>query len=84
LEGFEFFTAVVMKSSIFWDITPRRKLKVNRRFGSSAYYLLHAGFLRALFFDREDGGNMFLGNVSLFSTDYTALYPRRQNSSHPL
>jgi hypothetical protein len=29
--GFEFLTAVVIKSTIFWDITP---LKFNRRFGS--------------------------------------------------
>jgi hypothetical protein len=31
--GFEMFTAVIMKSSIFWDITPYSPLKVNRRFG---------------------------------------------------
>jgi hypothetical protein len=30
---FEDSTAVVMKSSIFWDITPCSPLKVNRRFG---------------------------------------------------
>jgi hypothetical protein len=46
-----------MKSStrIFWDITP---LKVN-----SACHLLHAGFLLGLFFEPEDGGDMFLQNV---------------------
>jgi hypothetical protein len=27
--GFEVLTAVVMKSSIFWDITPCNPLKVN-------------------------------------------------------
>jgi hypothetical protein len=52
-------------------------LKVNCRFGgtcrlylqdrisqakSSACYLLHAGFLVRLFFDLEDGGDIFLGN----------------------
>jgi hypothetical protein len=31
--GFEIPTMVVMKSSIFWDITLRSPLKVNRRFG---------------------------------------------------
>jgi hypothetical protein len=46
----------VMKSSIFWDITPCSLSKVNR----SACYLLHVGFLFGLFFDPEDGGNMFL------------------------
>jgi hypothetical protein len=27
---------------------------------STAYYLLHAGFLLVLFFDPEDGGDLFL------------------------
>jgi hypothetical protein len=31
---------------------------------SRAYYLLHAVFLLCLFFDPEDGGDMFLQNVS--------------------
>jgi hypothetical protein len=31
--GFEVLTAVVMKSSSFWDITPCNPLKVKRRFG---------------------------------------------------
>jgi hypothetical protein len=38
---------VVMKSTIFSDITP----------------CSHAGFLLRLFFDPEDGGYMFLRNV---------------------
>jgi hypothetical protein len=29
-------------------------------FGISACYLIHAGFLLGLFFDPEDGGDMFL------------------------
>jgi hypothetical protein len=33
--GFEVLTAVVMKSPIFWDITPCTLLKVNRRFGGT-------------------------------------------------
>jgi hypothetical protein len=37
--AFEVFTAVVMKSTIFWDITPCRRLSVNRRFGGT--YCLH-------------------------------------------
>jgi hypothetical protein len=41
----------------------------------------HAGILLCLFFDPEDGGDMFLRNVGRLSTDYTALYPRRKYSS---
>jgi hypothetical protein len=37
--GFEVLTTVVMKSTIFWDITPCSPLKVNRRFGGT--YHLH-------------------------------------------
>jgi hypothetical protein len=33
--GFEVRTAVVMKNSIFWDITPSIPLKLNRRFGGT-------------------------------------------------
>jgi hypothetical protein len=63
-----------MKSSIFEDMTPCSPLKINRCFGarnqreagsklSSAYYLLHAGFLLGLFFDPEDEVGMFLRKV---------------------
>jgi hypothetical protein len=41
----------------------------------------HAGFLLGLVFDPEDGGDMLMRNVGCLSTDYTALYPRKQNSS---
>jgi hypothetical protein len=37
--GSEVPTAVVMKSAVFWDITPCSPLKVNRRFGGT--YRLH-------------------------------------------
>jgi hypothetical protein len=33
--GSEVLTAVVMKSSVFWDITPCGPLKVNRRLGGT-------------------------------------------------
>jgi hypothetical protein len=69
--GFEVLTAVVMKSIIFWDITQCSPLKVNRRFGGT--YRLHlqallatcfyTGFLLGLYFDPEDGGDMFVRNV---------------------
>jgi hypothetical protein len=41
----EVLTAVVMKSTLFWDIT-------------LCYF--QTGFLLGLFFDPEDGGDMFL------------------------
>jgi hypothetical protein len=34
-EGFEVLTPVVMRGTIFWDITPCSPLKVNRRFGGT-------------------------------------------------
>jgi hypothetical protein len=39
------------------------------------------GFLFDLFFDLEDGGDMFSRNVIWFTTDYMALYPRTKNFS---
>jgi hypothetical protein len=52
--GFEVQPAMVMKSSIFWNITSCSPLKVNRRFGGvshklSTYY--QADFLPGLLFD---------------------------------
>jgi hypothetical protein len=46
--------------------------------------MLHAGFFLGLFFDHEDDGDMFLRNVSWFSTDYMMFCPRRQNSWNPV
>jgi uncharacterized BrkB/YihY/UPF0761 family membrane protein len=43
---------------------------------SFACYLLYAGFLLGIFFDPEDGGDIFLQNVDCFSTDCSALYRR--------
>jgi hypothetical protein len=63
--GFEVLTEVVMKTSIFWDITPCSPLKDNRRFrGALLATCFHAGFLLGLFFNPEDGGDMFLQNMS--------------------
>jgi hypothetical protein len=62
--GFEVFTAVVMKSIIFWDMAPCSTLSCNRRFGGT-------------FFDPEDGGDPHHRNVGCNSPYYTASYPRR-------
>jgi hypothetical protein len=62
--GFDVRPPVVMKSCVFWDITPCSPLKVNRRFvGACRATYFHAGFLLSLFFDPGDGGDMCLRNV---------------------
>jgi hypothetical protein len=48
---------------------------------SHVCYLLYLGFLLGLFFDPEDGGDIFFRNIGSLSTDYTMLYLRRYNSS---
>jgi hypothetical protein len=48
----------------------------------SACYMLHTGFLPGLFFDPEDGDDVFFRTVGWFSTDYFAFYPRRYYYSH--
>jgi hypothetical protein len=42
-----------------------------------ANIMLHPGYLLGLFFDPEDGGDMFLLNVCWLLVDYAALCPRR-------
>jgi hypothetical protein len=44
--GFEVLTAVVMKSTIFWDMTSCRPLKVNWRFGGTYRLHLESGISR--------------------------------------
>jgi hypothetical protein len=49
--GFEVFTAVVMKSIIFWDMTPCSPVSFHRRFGGTyRLHLLLATCLLAGFF----------------------------------
>jgi hypothetical protein len=42
----------------------------------------HTGFLLGLFFNPEDGGDMFLRNVGWLSTDYTARYIPEDRTLH--
>jgi hypothetical protein len=46
------------------NMSPPSSQSKNTPSKSSDYYLLHAGFLLGLFFNPEDGGDMFLQNVS--------------------
>jgi hypothetical protein len=53
LVGFEVLTAVVMKSNIFWDITPCSLLKVNRRFGGTHHLHLQGQKMNRAKYQRE-------------------------------
>jgi hypothetical protein len=82
-----------LNSSIFWDKTPSGPSKVNQRLGGIYLLFLHrqriiqvrnkheAGTKQSLLFDPEGGGKNFLRNLGEPLTGYTALYPRRYNSS---
>jgi hypothetical protein len=65
--GFQILTVDVMNYSIFCNIMPCIPLKVSRRyrgaFRSKACCLLRAGSFLFLFFNPENGGEMFLRNV---------------------
>jgi hypothetical protein len=71
---FEAVTAVVMNGSVFLDTMLCSPLKANLRTGqagsqpeagSERYGCLpHAGLLLGLFFNPENGGDMFLQNVT--------------------
>jgi hypothetical protein len=80
---FEASTAAVMKSFVFWDIKPCSPIKLNRRFGETTNLAACSMFLLGLFFDAEDGTDVYLRNVVWLSTGQTALYPRKYNSSCP-
>jgi hypothetical protein len=67
--GFEIFTAVVLKSTIFWDMTLCSPLSFNRRFGGT--YRLHLQGRRNKFskkpVNKQVGGPCLLvGLLNLF------------------
>jgi hypothetical protein len=55
--------------TILMSLTVRTKMIRN-----VAYHLLQVGFLLGLFFNHENGGDMFLQTVGWLSTNYMALY----------
>jgi hypothetical protein len=84
--GFEVLTAVVKKSTIFCDITPCRPFKVNRHFDGTYRLHLHRRRISRARNQLEirwqaEPTNLFPRNVGWLSTDYTALYPRREHTS---
>jgi hypothetical protein len=84
----EVLTAVVMKTSIFWDIIPCSPLKANQIFEGTSLPSTESKekrnkrkILWQMGFDPEDGGDMLLWNVGWLPTDHAALYPRKWYST---
>jgi hypothetical protein len=69
--GLQILIAVIVKNSIFWDITPCGLLEVKNQCSGTkskpikkpGFCLLYPGYLFGLLFDAEDGGDMFLRNI---------------------
>jgi hypothetical protein len=88
--GFEVLTAVVLKSTIFWDITPCSPLRINRPLGG-AYSLSLQGrkilppaltLVSCLAYFRPWRWRRYvLPKLRWLSTDYMVLYPRSWYSS---
>jgi hypothetical protein len=72
-------TISTLKSTTFWDITPCSPLKVNRIFEGTYRSACHLSpwYLVRLFFDPEDGGDMFLRKLVDFKRT-----KRRYNPEH--
>jgi hypothetical protein len=69
---------VVVKASIFWDITPCIPLKVTDVSEENVASVFRVEECKMLgLFDAADESSMFLRNVCRLSADYTVLYPRR-------
>jgi hypothetical protein len=81
--GFEILTAVITNSSIFWDITPCRPMKVKIGFGGT--YRLHLQGIISRTRRRHEAGSkrgcdMFLRNVASHSLVCTTRHSKRQKS----
>jgi hypothetical protein len=60
-------TAAVMRSSVFWDIRQSSATDAVEEhvafMQSYVRYLLHAGSLLGIFFDPDEGSDIFLRNI---------------------
>jgi hypothetical protein len=72
---FEVLTAVTIKSTVSWDV-----MLISER-GSPLAAPCVCLLLAWLLFDPEDGGTMFLQNISKLFPDYTVSHPRRYCTS---
>jgi hypothetical protein len=59
--GFEVLTAVVMKNTVFWDITPCSRMKVRAASRATSF---HSCILLGSLLDPEDGGDVILRNLA--------------------
>jgi hypothetical protein len=75
--GLEVLTEVVMKRSLFWNITSWSHVESNKGYRRICRLHILADFLINLSFEPDHRGDIFLRNVGWFSTDYMVLYPRR-------
>jgi hypothetical protein len=78
--GFEVLTAVVMKISIFWDITPCSPLKVNRRFGETYRLHLQGRRVSQKRNQSEAGSKQIRGEIFLRNFGWFQRNTRRYNS----
>jgi hypothetical protein len=77
---FEDLTALTMKSTIFWGITPLQSGRSTPTFPGNTLQPTFC-FLLDLFFDPEGGGSMYHRNIDELLSHYEVLRPRRQYSS---
>jgi hypothetical protein len=64
----------------FVDITKNKKNSAWKQVANRALFAatrFQASFFLGLYFDTEDGDDMFLRNIRWLSTDYIVLYSRR-------
>jgi hypothetical protein len=74
--GFEVLRAVVMKCSIFWDITTCSPLKINRRFGGICRLHIQGRRISQARNQREAGSNQWLACFTFHSKDGGDLFRR--------